>query len=619
MQAVERDKEIFPLTKGATDFFDSLVEEAEERITPVDIITFATDKNYCGKKLYIEQSVILKTIYNIELSEIEKEVYAYWEEQGYVPKDLRERREKRLSNFKEVIMVVGRRGSKSFIAGIMAAYAAYLLILKNNPQEYYGIEEDKELFIYCVARSGPQTKKTIFADVKSTIINCKFLQKWIHPDHTGVTETEVKIQTPHDRMKEMDLDAKGIPHTPIASIKIVSLHSNSASLRGPTVFFAILSEIAHFLDTNGRLSGGAVYDAIAPSIRQFGDDGIIVLESTPWSQVGKFYEEYCRGIGIKPDGTDLDYEAYSHIALFHMPSWEMYRYAGNVGMHPILTFEDVEDEALTNPDSFWVEYGAQFATTLEAYFDPELVDAVFDPRIKVKEMGIHRFRYKFHCDPGLTGANFSVVGGHEEIIGKSVWKFEFDQSMWELPIVVVDYIKAYKPSDFEGHEVDYFMIGNELVDLGKTFNLDEMTFDQWNSAGSIAHVRNGFQKMGKTHIKVKVDYFTEKKNFSRYENLKAAMLQRRVKIPLGREGSDAHLLKLEMKFLQKKNMKVEKQTSGPIQTKDLADCLGMVVMKVLGDIREQDFPRAAMGLPAESVMGQGSNSFDDFYRERGVG
>lgn len=155
--------------------------------------------------------------------------------------------------------------------------------------------------------------------------------------------------------------------------------------------------------------------------------------------------------------------------------------------------------------------------------------------------------------------------------------------------------------------------------LGKTFNMDEMTFDQWNSAGSISYVRNGFQKMGKTHIKVKVDHFSEKKNFDRYENLKAAMLQRRLKIPMGREGTDEHLLKLEMKFLQKKNMRVERQTAGPIQTKDLADCLGMVVMKVLGDIREQEFPKAVLGLPAESLMTQGSGSFDDLYRERGVG
>jgi len=601
--------------------FDKFVSDHEipyEPGKPVDIITFATDKFFCGKSLYLEQRVILKVICNEKLNDEEREVFEYWKEQNYIPKNLEERMDANLTQFREVIMVIGRRGSKTFMSAILAAYTIYKLILLGDPQAYYGIERDKEIFIYCVARSGPQTKQTVFADVKNTILNCPFLQDWIHPDNTGISETELKIQTPADRIREKELLDKGIRPTPLASIRIVSKHSNSSSLRGPAVIFAILSEIAHFVDTSGRLSGEAVYNAVAPAVKQFGKDGMLILESTPWSQTGKFFEQYMTANGTTVGGEDLDFLAYKHMAVFQIATWEMYAFADRVKKRPIMTWEDLESEALTHPDSFWVEYGAVFAATLEAYFDPSLVDAAFDPRLKTKDMGIHKYIYKFHCDPSKSGANFGCIGAHAEKIGESIWKHEFDQTMWDLPLVVVDYIKAYKPSDFKNGQINYIEIENDLIRLGKKFNIDEITFDQWNSVSSIQHVRAGLQKQGKGFVKVREEFATEKKNFDRYENLKAAMLQHRVKCPTGPEGSDAHLLRLELKFLQKKNQRVDKQSGGPVVTKDLADCLTQVVIKLLGDIRDKDFPRAAMGLTPESAMVGGSQSFDQLYRERGI-
>lgn len=587
---------------------------------PVDIIKFATHPDYCGKKLYPEQRVILKTIYKLPFDELEQEIFNYWEQMGYIPTTLRERMDGSLGAFREVVLVIGRRGSKTFLSAIIAAYTAYKLILMGNPQEHYGIEEGKEIFIYCIARSGSQTKRTIYADVYSTIVGCKFFEKWIYPSE-GLSSTEIKLQTQWDKEKEEDMRRKGIRTSkPMASIRILSLNSNSASLRGPAVICTILTEIAHFIDTEGRLSGGAVYDAVDPAIKQFGDDGMMILESTPWSQTGKFYEQFMLANGVTPEGDELEVSFYKHLVSFQISSWEMYRFAPRAGMRPIIQWEDIMHLQATHPDSFWIEYGAIFATTMDAYLDPELVDQAIDPRVEVREKGIHKFTYKFHCDPSTTGANFGVVGGHKEKIEDSIWKYEFAQAFWNRYLVVIDYIRAYRPSEFPEGIVDYIQIEDNLIETGMGFRTESITFDQWNSAGSIQKVRRGLSERGK-QTNVSVTHFTEPKNFDRYEILKTALMQRRVKIPPGKDGTDPHLLKLELKFLKKdKRNKVEKQDSGPITTKDLADCLGVVVQSLLGDIRtEENFPKSELGLQTQhpSQFTGGSRSFDDFYNQRG--
>lgn len=509
----------------------------------------------------------------------------------------------------------------TFLASIIAAYYVYKLILMDNPQLHYDIDESKEIYIYCLARSEPQTKMTIFADIKNTILGCPWLYPYIVP-RDGIGMQEIKIQTPNDKRREQKLLAEGIvPTSPIASVRIRSLHSNSATLRGPAVICCIYTEFAHFIDTSGRMSGEAVYEAVDPSIKTFGKDGISILESTPWSQTGKFFERFKASYGVSVDGMQLEKWSYRDLVSFHMPSWEMYKFANLINRRPIITFDDVKDKAATNPDTFWVEWGAEFARVMDAYFDPLLVDAIFDPRIKLSEIGTHQFIYKFHCDPGLSGANLALMGAHVEKIENSIWKHEFDQSYWNRGIVVVDYIKAYKPQDFPDGRVDYIKVEQDITELGTKFRTDEISFDQWNSVSSIQHIRAGLQKKGR-NVNVHEIHFTRPMNFARFENLKTTMMQKRIKVPWGPENSDSHLLSLELKFLQKKqNQVVDKQTAGPVQTKDLADCLGQVVWNLLGDIRNaEEFPRLQSGMQTEMpTQFQGGSSFDQLYRERGFG
>jgi hypothetical protein len=590
--------------------------KSEEDEEVVDIIEFATSPKFCGKELYPEQELILKLIFKLPLSERDMEILDYWMKQGYVPEDVLERG-KGLEYFNEIVFVIGRRGSKTFLSSLIATYMIYRLIKLGNPQKFFGIQEDKEIFFYCIARSGIQTKNTIYSDIKNMILSCVWLHDWIYPKE-GVTATEIRIMTPADKLRYEEIMTRGISTTsPIASIRVVSMHSSSSSLRGPAVFMAIYTEFAYFLDSSGNMSSAAVYEAVDPSVKTFGKWGIQILDSTPWSQTGKFYERYMLSRGLDPAGNPIEEKStYNGIISFHMPSWEMYRFSRLVDKKPIITFDEIKDKAITNPDTFWIEWGAQFGKTVDAYFDPELVDECFDPRLKVVDIGVPKYIYKFHCDPSESGANFGIVGGHLEKIGDSMWKYEFEPHLWDRYLVVIDYVKAYKPSDFKDGKIDYLQIENEITELAMRFNVDEISFDQWNSVASIQHIKENLRKRGRT-VKVHKINFTQKSNFDRYENLKSAMLQGLVKIPKGPEGSDEHYLMLELKFLQKKNNRVDRQNAGVVKTKDLADCLGQVVWNLLGDIRDgQSFPRAVHGIHRDDTSFMGYTTFEEYYRSR---
>ena len=83
---------------------------------------------------------------------------------------------------------------------------------------------------------------------------------------------------------------------------------------------------------------------------------------------------------------------------------------------------------------------------------------------------------------------------------------------------------------------------------------------------------------------VREEQFQDKSNDKRAERFKSALGQNWVHSFKDSYGPDAScLLEQELKFLQEVNGRVKKQDFGPIQTKDLADCLMVCVDQLLED------------------------------------
>lgn len=94
---------------------------------------------------------------------------------------------------------------------------------------------------------------------------------------------------------------------------IRALPADSRSIRGMSVSMVIIDEMAHMDDTAGPGSDERMFAALEPSTRVFGDRAQVLLISTPFGEVGKFYELYqAAETGVLPASRAV-----------HAPVWEI--------------------------------------------------------------------------------------------------------------------------------------------------------------------------------------------------------------------------------------------------------------------------------------------------------
>jgi hypothetical protein len=339
--------------------------------------------------------------------------------------------------------------------------------------------------------------------------------------------------------------------------------------------------------------------------------GSVLMKSYTDNQYHRQTEE---SLGVDAAAEILDMTADPVKLVFQGPSWILYQdwergkeLVGRTFKRPIqpdLTSEAQQRRQRRNPEKFRVERMGQFAEVADQYLNPDKVEAMFAPldwREPLVEQERGRFdrKYRIHCDPGRTGANFAMAIGHVEDApctgcgwtaadGGTGWANSAhicpeNGHVW--PHVILDFLHVWRPADFPAdpdsgrRTIDYIQVGNDIKNvLYKFRSTEKISFDQWNSAYFLADLKQEFSP----GIRVTEVTFTEKTNQERYEKFKSAM-------NLGwvssyRDGFfDQHssLLEQELKFLSEKNGRVVKQDFGPVTTKDLADCVQVVTVDLL--------------------------------------
>lgn len=440
--------------------------------------------------------------------------------------------------------------------------------------------------------------------------------------------TEFYIRTPGDEETIAENKLAGIStEREIATIYCKASSSVSTSGRGGTGLMICYDEMAHMLaGTGSTKTGEEIYDAFQPSLDQFGRSALTYLASSPFSKIGKFYDLYQQGritmdeyneregklrtssfveeaavqdIDVDPDEVSAAV-AEPTFLIVQLPSWETYRdwqVSRTIQVRPgrercfprwnsPVQYEPREDGSpdervqyrrmRRNPDKFKVERGAQFASVMDAYLNEVMVDRMFlkpdwrDPLAQQQQGRLSRV-YRAHADPSRTNANFGFCIAHVEDAPP-------DEHGIVWPHVIVDVLKVWKPEDFKDHTIDYVQVGEELDEYLMRFpSMDKMTYDQFNSAGFISHQKRSFP-----NIRVLEKTFTARENQDRFEKFKSALNLGWVHSYRDSFAEEGHsLLELELKFLQEKNGKVDRQEIGPVQTKDLSDAVMVVTVDLL--------------------------------------
>ena len=311
------------------DMFGGISPETKISKMFPDIVSFAESNEFCGKTLYPRQKTFLRMCFleKENFTDFDRATIDTWIKQGkmfdsgadvFLPDDVYFRIDKNIENgrkhFKEIIEAGGRRGGKGYFGGTMGAYKTYYLVNLDDPQDYYGLDRDKDLYLNVVATSTTQAKKYLFADIAMTVLGCKALQPYI----LKAQEEEIRIQTPSDRRKRAELKKSGVKVAKdLASVRITANASSSKSGRGGAAFMQAFDEFAHALDTGSTMSATEVYEAYTPSLAQLGKDGLIYVPSSPWTSTGKFYELCCDAKEVNENNEPK----YPEMLVIQHPSW----------------------------------------------------------------------------------------------------------------------------------------------------------------------------------------------------------------------------------------------------------------------------------------------------------
>lgn len=641
-----RNQEAFitPVSSLTGQFVQSLAMEAPYE----SIVDFATHPSFCGMRLYPRQKTLLKLIYleTQNMTPYDLDVIEQWrtsftggkDSLGVQP-DIWERIEYLKKNnyrhFPHVQAVMGRRASKGVIGGILGAEKMAYLISLDDWQDHYGIVRSKDCYVNVVATNSIQAKKNQFADIRSTVENCEYLKPYISMDK----EYYLSLRSPADLRLLAEMYSQNIPvEHEIASIRCLAMSSTSSSGRGSVSVANFFDEFAWLITgTGGPRSSENIYSAYQPALDDFGKDSLTYIPSSPFTKVGYFYELYVAGCVLLPEYTakhsaldsermssgltrnrsvstkeseleDLEVEdlmADPEMLVVQLPSWDLYtdwQMSPKLGGPIFKQARQVYDDRMKrlerrNPTKFKVEKKAQFAEVEDAYLDPDKVDQMFLPfwngrTLEQAEFGTMAFVYEGHADPSTVNANFAVCIAHLETSPA-------DRQGMNWQHVIIDHVHVWKPSDYPDHTVDYVEITDYLTALiAKYPAMKEFTFDAWNSAGPIAQIRQSFPRSPR----IRVEEFSHKSNTQRAEYFKSA-------INLGWIhsykdsffGEGQSLLEQELKFLIEKNGKIEKQSIGPITTKDLSDCVMEVSYRLLHHQLDQH-EKALMG---KMKMGKG--------------
>lgn len=573
-------------------YADDLVEDVSQNIEPVepvDAIEFLTSTSYMSEDPTPFQRVVIKTFYNLwELYPPDKEELALIKlEKELWGIDIPLRREDPLTT---LVLVLGRRGTKSTSISYIATYGMYTLICRGNPQQYYGIRERHRIHITHVASAGDQAEE-VFSMTSDNIRKVPFFLPYIDFDKNN--STELRLFSPHDLMinkrirQRNSMIARGSgmmkEATLPGSLYVESITTSAASARGRAIYLLLLSELAHFqrgkiggvrgedqIIIENKQSDYAIVKALSPSVKDFGTDGKILMESSPMEKGGEFYFHYCIAGGKEQEHPE-EVVPEKGYGVLQFATWEA---------RPVISRESLEPEFRKDPVGAAMEFGAHFGNPSGAFISESLIHrAVTDvPMIRTNP---GNWRWYITLDPGgkakaKKADTYALAWGHVEgnnpdtcvywVNGMHGW----DAVLKPLPGGVIETIPV------DPNAVVAFVI--ELVnDLGgKNFVL-EIAYDQFDSSAPVATLQSrGYPAIETT--------FTNPYKSSMYGNCLQMLEANRLKVYSGDTGGYVDRWKLEMKHLQRiisgKYTYYQHPSSGPVQTDDFADVVANLVHRM---------------------------------------
>lgn len=358
----------------------------------VSISRFASDPNLLNTPLWSKQSEILEE---------------FW-----------------AGNYAIAVWALGRRSGKTLMSAIIATYCATMLA-----DEYKRhLRPGEKFYIISVANTIDQAKIAL-QGVKDLINGSIILKPLI------VRETSDTLELRNGAVFR-------------------ALTASSRSGRGMACPLLIFDELAHAVDTEaGNAAGGSLYQALSPSVAQFGKLGKILLLSSPWIQSGIFWNLF----------KQADSGQYPYMQKVNLPTWEV---------NKTISTDWLDQEKARDPELFKIEYGAEFTGNIAAFIDGQLVDAAIN-----SDRGILPPLPKFK---GTYYLSLDPARGGRDAYTACIAHLDGDR-------LVVDQFYQFSPSwgDSKKSQVAIALVEDWIMEQHKAYGFAQVVLDQYNSSSTI--------------------------------------------------------------------------------------------------------------------------------------
>lgn len=461
--------------------------------------------------LFPAQKFILKAIYNIPVDDKErniiirdrfneKERFRFTEieyldflyNEGRInikeitgnPEDLRP----------NVVLVIGRRGTKTSTIAIVVSFETYKLLKKECPQQYYHIMPEQDIRITCVATSQDQAAE-LFRMITGHLERSDYFRKF----RDKPTLNYMLLNT------QRDLDQYEGKRP---SIRIVAAPCSGRGLRGRNNIVAILDEIAYFFEneTSVDRSDKIIYDAVTPSTAKFSSPegephGRTICISSPAIRSGKFYEMYERS--LEKDCDDL--------LMIKAPCWEV-----DYTLSPKM----LRGKYAESPNSYDAEYGANFSDRVAAWIENEqYLRMNIIPSLKLKTMSYERTPHFMGIDIGLKNDGTAICVCHISKKGNNTDRDEIELDAIDVRYAVDEDKEFFRPEE----------MADWIYEYTKKFFIVKGIMDQYFGMAIVPLLND------KSIKQIEAVHMGREFNSRVYQNLMSKMLDAGLRIPEGEE------------------------------------------------------------------------------------
>lgn len=327
-----------------------------ERVNQVNIIQAIKDKDlflplFGELTTWKNWLVCLKAIFALPLTEEEREIYFKFTKRTRVPEKL----------FKEIFLIIGRRGGKSFISAIIGVFLA---LFKDWSPYLKGGELG---WIFVIASDRDQARV-------------------VHNHIKYILEEQFRDMIDHETKSQIFLTNNIVIEVRAASWR---------GVRGYTIVAAICDELGFWRSDESANPGKEIIGALRPGMVTIKESMMIGI-STPYARKGVLWDAFHRKYGKNDSRTIV---------------WK----APTLDMNPTVDVEVIKEDMEKDPSFAMAEWYAEFRKDVESPFDPEDIADVtrVGHKQSLPNAGI---QYRAFVDPsGGKVDSFTLAIAHEEM------------------------------------------------------------------------------------------------------------------------------------------------------------------------------------------------------------